>query len=47
MIKNPKKGYSTAENILYMLRDDGDFTELEAKVLDICLVLHAELSCKC
>ena len=42
MIKNPKKGYSTAENILYMLRDDGDFTELEAKVLDICLVLHAE-----
>ena len=43
MIKNPKKGYSTAENILYMLRDDGDFTELEAKVLDICLVLHAGL----
>ncbi len=42
MIKNPRKGYSTAENILYMLRDDGDFTELEAKVLDICLVLHAE-----
>lgn len=42
MIKNPKKGYSTAENILYMLRDDGNFTELEAKVLDICLVLHAE-----
>lgn len=25
-----------------MLRDDGQFTELEAKVLDICLVLHAE-----
>ena len=24
MIKNPKKGYSTAENILYMLRDDGN-----------------------
>ena len=42
MIKNPKKGYSTAENILYMLRDDGQFTELEAKVLDIALVLHAE-----
>ena len=42
MIKNPRKGYSTAENILYMLRDDGQFTELEAKVLDICLVLHAE-----
>ncbi len=42
MIKNPMKGYSTAENILYMLRGDGKFTELEAKVLDICLVLHAE-----
>ena len=42
MIKNPKKGYSAAENILYMLRDDGQFTELEAKVLDICLVLHTE-----
>ena len=25
-----------------MLRDDGQFSELEAKVLDICLVLHAE-----
>ena len=42
MIKNPKKGYSTAENILYMLRDDGDFTELEAKVLDMALILHME-----
>ncbi|MGN0318447.1 MAG: citrate/2-methylcitrate synthase [Lachnospira sp.] len=42
MIKNPVKGNSIAENILYMLRDDGHFTELEAKVLDICLVLHAE-----
>ncbi len=42
MIKNPKKEYSTAENILYMMRDDGHFTELEAKVLDIALCLHAE-----
>lgn len=42
MIKNPRKGYSIAENLLYMMRDDGQFTELEAKVLDICLVLHAE-----
>ena len=31
MIKNPKKGYSTAENILYMLRDDGQFSELEPR----------------
>ena len=42
MIKNPRKDYSIAENLLYMMRDDGQFTELEAKVLDICLILHAE-----
>ena len=42
MIKNPRKDYSIAENLLYMMRDDGQFTALEAKVLDICLVLHAE-----
>lgn len=42
LIRNPKKEYSTAENILYMLRPDKKFTELEAKVLDIALVLHAE-----
>lgn len=42
LIKNPKKEYSFSENILYMLREDGQFTELEAKVLDIALVLHAE-----
>ena len=38
----PKPEYSTAENILYMLRADGKFTELEAKLLDIALVIHAE-----
>lgn len=42
LIKNPKKEYSLAENILYLLRPDGKFTELEARVLDIALVLHAE-----
>ena len=42
VIRNPEKGYSIAENILRMLRLDGKFTELEAKVLDISLVLHAE-----
>lgn len=42
LIRNPKKEYSTAENILFMLRKDGKFTELEAKVLDVALVLHAE-----
>ena len=41
-IHQPKNEYSTAENILYMLRLDGKFTPLEAKVLDMALVLHAE-----
>ena len=42
VIRNPKKGLSTAENILQMLRPDGAYTELEAKVLDIALILHAD-----
>lgn len=41
-IRNPQKGLSLAENILLMLRPDGHYTELEAKVLDIALILHAE-----
>lgn len=42
IIRNPKKKYSTAENLLNMLRPDGKFTPLEASVLDIALVLHAD-----
>lgn len=42
IIRNPRPEFSTAENILHMLRDYGEFTHLEAKVLDLCLVLHAE-----
>ena len=42
VIKQPKNEYSTAENILYMLRPNGKFTPLEARVLDAALVLHAE-----
>ena len=41
-IHEPKPEYSTAENILYMLRIDGQFTPLEAELLDLALVLHAE-----
>lgn len=41
-IHPPKKEFSTAENLLRILRPDKQFTELEATVLDICLVLHAE-----
>lgn len=42
VIHPPKEGLSTAENILYMLRPNMEYTELEAKILDIALVLHAE-----
>ena len=42
IIHRPKKNLSTAENILYMLREDCRYTQLEARVLDVALVLHAE-----
>lgn len=41
-IHYPKKEYNTAENLLYILREDGVFTETETKLLDLALVLHAE-----
>ena len=41
-IHRPSKKLSTAENLLMMLRPDKEYTELEAKVLDIALVLHME-----
>lgn len=41
-IHSPKAEYSTAENILHVLRADSRFTPLEAKLLDIALVLHME-----
>ena len=41
-IHRPSRKLSTAENILMMLRPDKKYTELEARVLDIALVLHME-----
>lgn len=41
-IHPPQEHLSTAENILYILRPDSKYTELEAKILDLALVLHAE-----
>ena len=41
-IHNPKPELSTAENILMLLRPDKKYTALEAQVLDVALVLHAE-----
>ena len=42
IIHRPRPELSTAENILYTLRDDSKYTALEAKILDLALVLHAE-----
>ena len=36
----PKSKYSIAENFLYMLKQE--FTPLEAKMLDLLLILHAD-----
>ncbi|TDT72524.1 citrate synthase [Hypnocyclicus thermotrophus] len=37
-----REDYSTAENILHMSRADSKFTRIEAEVLDLSLVMHAE-----
>jgi len=42
VIHSPQKGLSIAENMLYMLRPDSNYTKLEAQILDLALVLHAE-----
>ena len=41
-IHRPEKDLSIAENFLRLLRPDTKFTELEARVLDIALLLHME-----
>lgn len=42
VLHNPKPELSIAENFLYMIRANHKYTELEAKVLDLALMLHAE-----
>lgn len=42
VIHSPQPELSLAENILYMLRPNHKYTELEAKLLDLAMVLHAE-----
>lgn len=41
-IQMPDPALSTAENLLKMLRPDGSYTPLEARVLDTALILHME-----
>ena len=38
----PQTRLSTAENFLYMLRRDNDYTREEAEILDVLLMIHAE-----
>jgi citrate synthase len=42
VIHYPKKEYSIAENILFMMRPDGKFTDREANLLDALLLIHAD-----
>ncbi len=41
-IHHPQNDLGTAENFLYMIRPDNKFTRLEAEVLDLAFILHAE-----
>ncbi|MCF0143464.1 MAG: citrate synthase, partial [Parasporobacterium sp.] len=41
-IHQPKQNLSTAETIFHLLRPDSKYTKLEASVLDLCLVIHAD-----
>ncbi|MGI6561231.1 MAG: citrate/2-methylcitrate synthase [Clostridia bacterium] len=41
-IRNPLPELSSAENILRLIRSDGQYTREEAKILDLFLILHAE-----
>ena len=41
-LHRPQEGLSVAENFLYSVRHDNQYTDQEAKLLDLCLVLHAE-----
>ncbi|MBR0131704.1 MAG: citrate/2-methylcitrate synthase [Lachnospiraceae bacterium] len=42
ILRNPDPNKSIAENFLAMIRSSGEYTDLEARILDLALVLHAE-----
>ena len=42
ILHNPVPEYSTAQNFLHLIRADNKFTELEAEILDLALMLQAE-----
>jgi citrate synthase len=42
VLHEPRPDYSVAENFLYTLRRNQEFSEEEARLLDLCMILHAE-----
>ncbi len=42
VLHRPKENLTMAENVLHLLRPDSQYTAEEARILDLCLVLHAE-----
>lgn len=41
-IRHPKPEMSLAENFLYMMKGGGNYTELDVKILDLALMVHAD-----
>ena len=41
-IRHPQEGLSLAENFLYMMKGRGNYTELDVKILDLALMVHAD-----
>ncbi len=41
-LHRPQPGLSLAENFLWAVRHDNQFTQEEARLLDLCMVIHAE-----
>ena len=41
-IRHPNEDMSIAENFLYMMKGPGKYTELDIKILDLTLILHAD-----
>jgi len=41
-IRHPEPDLSAAENFLYMLKGEDAYTKLDAEMMDLCMVLHAE-----
>lgn len=42
VLHSPRPDLGTAENILYMIRPDNQYTKTEAETLDLALIIHAE-----